>query len=85
MYQAALLVLEEVTIVPVKTPFASIEPEPLLLVVGTTALCGFIRILQSAQLAVNPLPVTVIVAPRAAVEGVNVTDLVTAVIVVLAT
>lgn len=61
---------------PVKTPSASIVPEPLSAtppapVVGATEFCGLRRILQSAQVALKPPPVTVTVAPRAAVVGVN--------------
>ena len=63
------LVPEDKVIVPAKTPLASIVPDPLYAtppapVVGTTAFCGFKRILQSSQLAVNPPPVIVISAPR---------------------
>jgi len=73
------LVPELRRIVPVKTPSASIVPEPLNAtppapVVGAVTVasfCGFKRILQSAQVALKPPPVTVTVAPRAAVVGVN--------------
>ena len=61
-------------------------PEPLLAtppapVVGAGAFCGFKRILQSAQVAAYPPPVTVTVAPRAAVDGVNFVNAVIAVCV----
>jgi hypothetical protein len=70
------LVPEPRVIVPAKTPVESIVPDPLNAtppapVVGATAACGFNRILQSSQLVLNPPPVTVNVAPRAAVVGVN--------------
>jgi hypothetical protein len=70
------LVPEPKTTVPAKTPVESMVPDPLNAtppapVVGATAACGFNRILQSSQLVLNPPPVTVNVAPRAAVDGVN--------------
>jgi hypothetical protein len=72
--------------VPSKTPVESMEPEPLKAtppapVVGAAEFCGFKRILQSAQVAANPPPVTVNVAPRAAVVGENFENAVIAVIV----
>lgn len=80
------LVPEPRVIEPAKTPVESIVPDPLNAtppapVVGATAFCGFNRILQSSQVAANPPPVTVNVAPRAAVEGVNFVNAVIAVIV----
>ena len=68
-------VLESRVIVPENTPLASTEPDPLKSVppapvVGAVTFWGFSLILQSVQLAVNPPPVTVTVAPRAAVDGV---------------
>jgi hypothetical protein len=70
------LVDELRSIVPVKTPSASIEPDPLKAVppapvVGSTAFWGFNRILQSSHVLANPPPVTVIVAPRTPDDGVN--------------
>jgi hypothetical protein len=64
-------------IVPANTPLASIEPDPNDPVVGAVpvSLEPFILILQVVQLAVNPPPVTVTVAPRAAVDGVKLTKL----------
>ena len=71
---------------PAKTPSASIVPEPLNAtppapVVGVAEFCGLRRILQSAQVALKPPPVTVTVAPRAAVVGVNFVNRVISVIV----
>jgi hypothetical protein len=70
------LVPELRRIVPAKTPSASIVPEPLNAtppapVVGAVPACWLRRILQSPQVALKPPPVTVSVAPRAAVVGVN--------------
>jgi hypothetical protein len=70
------LVPEPRVIVPEKTPVESIVPDPLNAtppapVVGGVVACGFNRILQSSQLVLNPPPVTVNVAPRAAVVGLN--------------
>jgi hypothetical protein len=70
------LVEELKRIVPAKTPDESIVPDPLNAtppapVVGAVPFCGLNRILQSSQLVLNPVPVTVTVAPRAAVVGVN--------------
>jgi len=70
------LVEELKRIVPAKTPDESIVPDPLNAtppapVVGAVPFCGLNRILQSSQLVLNPMPVTVTVAPRAAVVGVN--------------
>ncbi len=70
------LVPELRMIVPAKTPSESIVPEPLNAtppapVVGAVPACGLRRTLQSAQVALKPPPVTVNVAPRAAVVGVN--------------
>jgi len=71
------LVVELKRTVPEKAPVESIEPDPLnatppVPVVGAVPLdCGLNRILQSVQLVLNPTPVTVTVAPRAAVEGLN--------------
>jgi hypothetical protein len=59
-------------------PLKATPPAP---VVGAAEFCGFKRILQSAQVAANPPPVTVNVAPRAAVEGENFVNAVIAVIV----
>jgi hypothetical protein len=75
------LVPELRRIVPEKTPVESMVPDPLnatppapvvgAVVAEVVSFCGFNRILQSSQLVLNPPPVTVTVAPRAAVVGVN--------------
>ena len=59
--------------VPENTPLASMEPVPTGPEVGATTFCGLNLIVQVVQLAVNPPPVTVTVAPRAADEGVKFT------------
>ena len=88
------LVPEDKVIVPAKTPLASIVPVPLYAtppapVVGAVTavlFCGFKRILQSSQLAVNPPPVTAISAPRTPpVVGENLVNDVIAVWVAAAT
>jgi hypothetical protein len=79
MYPPAL-VDELRVIVPVNSPSALIEPDPLNVVppapvVGAVPFWGLKRILQSSQVLANPPPVTAISAPRIPpVVGVNLTN-----------
>ena len=70
------LVPESTTIVPEKTPLASMEPDPCAPVVGAALSCGLSLMVQVVQLLWNPPPVTVTVVPLAAVDGEKLTKLV---------
>jgi hypothetical protein len=78
MYPPAL-VDELRSTVPVNSPSALIEPDPLNVVppapvVGAVPFWGLKRILQSSQVLANPPPVTAISAARIPDDGVNLTN-----------